>query len=97
MPSRSRPVPPKTGQSGLQWAHATQSGYMSVKHAAAWADVSPRTIKRWIHAGLPTHQAGPRAKVLINPIEVEAFLTKKQAPAVDLNALVDEVLQGLIK
>ena len=72
-----------------------QPGYLSLEHAADWADVSPRTIKRWIKAGLPTHQAGPREKVLVKPQDIDQFLTKKQAPTPDLGAMAEEVFQGL--
>ena len=80
------------------WASAgcgTQPGYLSIEHAAEWADVSTKTIKRWIKAGLPTYQAGPRAKVLVKPIDIDEFLNRKQAPTPDLGAMVEEALQGL--
>jgi len=72
-----------------------QPGYLSIKHAAAWADVSPRNIKRWIKAGLPTYQAGPQTKVLIKPGDIDAFLTREQVPNVDLDAMVEELFQCL--
>ncbi len=71
-----------------------ERGYMSLVDAAAWAGVSPRTLKRWIRRGLPTYQAGLREKVLVRPGDIEQFLTRKQAPTPDLGAMVDEVLQG---
>ncbi len=80
------------------WAlagHASQLGYLSIEHAADWADVSPRTIKRWIKAGLPTYQAEPRGKLLLRRADIDQFLTRKQAPTADLGAMVNEVLQSL--
>ncbi len=80
------------------WAlagHASQLGYLSIEHAADWADVSPRTIKRWIKAGLPTYQAEPRGKLLLRRADIDQFLTRKQAPTPDLGAMVNEVLQSL--
>ncbi len=68
---------------------------MSLVDAAAWAGVSPRTLKRWITRGLSTYQAGPREKVLVRPGDIEQFLTRKQAPTPDLGAMVEEVVQGL--
>ena len=74
-----------------------ERGYIPLVAAAAWAGVSPRTLKRWISRGLPIYQAGPREKVLVKPQDIDQFLTRKQAPTPDLGAMVDEVLQGLSK
>ncbi len=50
---------------------------------------------RWVDQGLPHYQARPRAKVLVRPEDVDAFLQKQQVPQMDLDALVEEVMQGL--
>jgi hypothetical protein len=71
------------------------TGLLSKKHAADWADVSQRTIDRWIHQGLPVYQASPHTKVLIRPADIEAFLQRKQLPKADLIAKVDEVMAQL--
>jgi predicted site-specific integrase-resolvase len=71
------------------------SAYLSLCAAAEWAGISPSTMKRWIRKGLPIFQAGPRAKVLIRPVDIEAFLTRQQAPAPDLDAMMNDVLQSL--
>jgi hypothetical protein len=52
-------------------------------------------MKRWIKKGLPTYQAGPREKVLIRPADINAFLTRRQAKSVDLDAMVQDVLKSL--
>ena len=72
-----------------------QPGYLPLREAAAWAGVSPRTIKRWIARGLPRYQAGPHEKVLIRTGDIDAFLTRKQVQQPDLNAMVEEVLRSL--
>jgi hypothetical protein len=54
-------------------------------------------MKRWIVQGLPVYQAGPRTKVLISPIDIEQFLTRKQTQPVNLKALVDGVLASLTR
>jgi excisionase family DNA binding protein len=72
-----------------------QRGYLSIENAAAYADVSVKTIKRWIKAGLPVYQGGARGKVLIRPSDIDAYLTRKQAPQIDLNAMVEEVIKDL--
>ena len=68
---------------------------MSMKEAARYAGASTRTLKRWFEKGLPKHQAGPREKVLVRRDEIDAFLQRREAPEMDLDALVEEVLQGL--
>jgi len=68
---------------------------MSIIDAAAWAGVSPRTMKRWIEQGLPRYQAGPRSKVLVCPTDIEHFLTRRQSPAPDLDAMVNAVMKDL--
>ena len=70
-------------------------GYLALPAAAAWAGVSVRTVKRCLARGLPIHQAGPREKVLIRPADIEAFLNRKVAPTVDLNAMVEDVCRDL--
>ena len=70
-------------------------GYLPLKEAAVWAGVSARTVKRWIADGLPSYQAGHRTKVLIRPMDIDQFLTRRQVPQVDIKALVDEVLHDL--
>jgi len=70
-------------------------GYLPLRDAAAWAGVSPRTVKRWIARGLPVYQAGPRTKVLIKPSDIEVFLNRVQAPQPDLNAMAEAVFADL--
>jgi len=69
--------------------------FLSLDHAAAYADVSVKTIKRWIAGGLPKFQAGSGSKVLIRPSDIEAFLTKRQVAKPDLDAMVEAVLLEL--
>jgi hypothetical protein len=72
-----------------------QPGYLSLKKAAAWADVSSKTVKRWIAAGLPVYQSMPGGKVLVKPQEIDSFLQKRQAPRVDVDALVNQTLKEM--
>lgn len=74
-----------------------QPGYLPLKQAAAWAGVSCKTLQRWIGRGLPIYQAGPREKVLIRPADIDRFLTRQQVPHQDLNAMVEETMNDLIK
>jgi predicted site-specific integrase-resolvase len=75
--------------------HTLQPGYLSLKKAAAWADVSIKTVKRWIAAGLPVYQGVSGGKVLLKPQDIDRFLQKRQVPQVDLDALVNETLKEL--
>lgn len=70
-------------------------GYLSLRDAATWAGVSPKTMRRWFGKGLPHHQAGPREKVLVRPTDIAAFLTRQAAPTIDVGAMVDDVVKTL--
>jgi hypothetical protein len=70
-------------------------GYLPLKQAADWAGVSARTMKRWLAGGLPSYQAGPREKILIRPVDIDQFLTRRQVPQVDIDSLIAEALQDL--
>ncbi len=72
-----------------------EHGYMSLVDAAAWAGVSPYTLRRWITLGLPKYQAVPGGKVLVRTSDIEQFLTRQQVATPDLGAMVEEVLAGL--
>ena len=70
-------------------------GFLSLEHAAQWADVSVKTVKRWLSRGLPSYQEGPRTKVLIRPGDIEAFLTKREVAKPNLDTMVEEVVRDL--
>lgn len=70
-------------------------GYLTIHRAAQYASVSPKTVSRWVASGLPVYQGTTRGKVLIRPADIDAYLTRRQAPVVNLGALVEDVLQGL--
>ncbi len=73
------------------------AGFLSLEHAAQYADVSVKTLKRWIERGLPKYQAGLGRKVLIRPGDIEEFLTMGKVVQTELNGLVDEVMKDLIR
>lgn len=70
--------------------------FLSLEHAAEYADVSVKTVKRWIERGLPKYQAGSRSKVLIRTTDIEDYLRRQQAKTPNLDALVDEVVNELM-
>jgi excisionase family DNA binding protein len=54
---------------------ANDSPLMSVAEAAAFARVSPGTVRRWVRRGeLTKHEAG--ARVLVKRDELESFLAR---------------------
>ena len=81
---------------GQQTIQAFTPGFLSLEHAAQWADVSVRTVKRWIKSGLTKYQVGPGSKVLIRPGDIEGYLTRQQVNPPNMDALVDEVVKGLL-
>jgi len=70
-------------------------GLYSAREAAVWAGVSPKTMRRWMAQGLPYYQTGPGHKVLLRLEDIQAFLTRRQAPQVDLDVMVNQVLTEL--
>ena len=70
-------------------------GFLPLAQAAAWAGVSPKTMKRWMTKGLPVYQAGPREKILIDPHDIRNFLARKQTNHSDLDNLVEEMVAEL--
>ncbi len=70
-------------------------GFLPLADAATWAGVSPRTMKRWISKGLAYFQEGPRTKILIAPVDIQNFLTRRQVVKLDLERMVDEVMGKL--
>jgi hypothetical protein len=70
-------------------------GYLPLKQAAVWASVSARTMKRWMADGLPSYQAGHRTKVLVRPMDIDQFLTRRQIPKIDIDALVEKTLREM--
>jgi excisionase family DNA binding protein len=70
-------------------------GYLSIRGAARYSSVSTKTVKRWIKGGLAVHQGTARGKVLIRPSDIDAYLTRKQVPSLNLNSLVNDVCRDL--
>ena len=50
-------------------------GFLSVRAAARWASVSPKTVQRWIERGLPIYQDGPRGEGSDKASDIERYLT----------------------
>jgi excisionase family DNA binding protein len=75
-------------------------GYLQLREAAKWASVSTKTVQRWIKRGLPHYSssASRGGRVLIRLEDLDQFIqgTKRQAPQIDLNKLVDETFREII-
>ena len=71
--------------------------FLDIKTTAQWCSVSPRTIRRWISAGLPIFQASPRSKILLRADDVQAFLSRQRPPQSDLDRLVAQTWEELVK
>jgi hypothetical protein len=72
-----------------------ETGLLSVAHAAAWAGVSIRTVRRWLCAGLRYSQPIPGGRVLIRQNDLENFLRSQQHTGALFDRCVQEVLQDL--
>ena len=79
----------------LETRQTHKPGYFPILDAAEYANVSTKTVQRWIKGGLPVYQGTTRGKVLIRPTDIDAYLTRRQARPVDLVAMVNEVLWGM--
>lgn len=52
--------------------------FLSVRDILESLPISMRSVRRWIHRGLPVYQSGPRAKVIIRRQDLELFLKKER-------------------
>lgn len=50
--------------------------FLTRREVAVLMRVSIRTIARWMRRGLPVYRAGVSGRVLIRPIDLEAFLVR---------------------
>ena len=69
--------------------------YYSRARAAIYANVSERTIDRWLDRGLPSYRSGPRTKILIRPDDIDTFLSRWRLEKKSLDSMVDDVMREL--
>jgi hypothetical protein len=74
----------------------SQRAYMTIGSVARWADVSNRTVRRWLVQGLPYRQPTLRGRILIRPEDLHSFLAHRQTTQAHLTELVDEVFNDFI-
>jgi len=69
---------------------------MDLKALRAYACVSERTLRQWIHRAtepLPAVQVG--AKILIRKSVFDNFLENHRLKSVDIGGIVDEMIAGV--
>ena len=72
-----------------------ERAYMTIGSVARWADVSDRTVRRWLVQGLSYRQPTPRGRILIRPHDLHSFLAHRETVQTHLTELVDEVFSDL--
>ena len=70
-------------------------GWLKIKSAAQWADMSPKTIRAWLADGLPHVRV--RGTILIKRETLDAWLQAHEVTANQLDQVVDEVLAEVIQ
>ena len=69
---------------------------MTLREVAAVCRVSQRTVRRWVATGrLPYHQASPHARLLIQPADLDRYLTRHESASVELDPMIDDILGSL--
>jgi hypothetical protein len=70
---------------------ADKRGYCKVKKGAIYADVSERTFRDLLKAGLP-HFRLSSGMILLSYVDIDAWLEQFRIDGSDLDAIVDEIL-----
>lgn len=71
------------------------SGFLDKRSVAQSANVSIRTVDRWLGAGLPSYRTSPGGKILLRWSDVEQWLMRSHKAGPDLNRLVEETVNDL--
>jgi len=67
-------------------------GWMKIRSAAAYADVSPRTMRRLLKQGLRYSQL-PSGRVLIKQSWIDEYLSQFESSQDEVREVVDEVIK----
>ena len=68
------------------------TGWMKVKSAAAYADVSERTLREWLKCGLRFVKV--RGCLRIKPAWIDEYMEQYEAGA-DLDRVVNDIMRAL--
>ena len=69
-------------------------GWLKVKEAAVYCDMSERTIRSWLKDGL-RHSRLRSGTILIKVEWIDEFLERFEAQENEVDRIVDEVVRGL--
>ena len=69
-------------------------GWVQIKGAAAYAGVSPRTLRYWFKQGLP-HSRMSKGLVLIRYADLDADIEKHMLTEGDTDKRLDEIIESL--
>jgi hypothetical protein len=72
------------------------NGWGKINSAASYAGVKPRTLRSWLKQGL-RHSRLPSGTVLIKFSEVDDFLKSFSSDENEIDKIVNEAVQGLVK
>jgi hypothetical protein len=68
-------------------------GWFSIGASAAYASVSPRTVREWLRVGLRHSRLSSRL-ILIEKESLDEFLRKFEVREDEIEQTVDEVMEG---
>jgi excisionase family DNA binding protein len=71
-----------------------KTGWLKVKSAAAYADVSERTIRTWLKCGL-RHVRPNGGSILIKVVWLDEFLENSEVIINEAEKIADEVMSDL--
>lgn len=66
--------------------------WMKIKTAAAYCDVSSRTLRKWLKNGL-SHARLPSGTILINQSDLDQFLRGFLVEGSQVSNVVDEIVE----
>ena len=69
-------------------------GWRKVKEAAAYAGISPRTLRDWLKQGLE-HSRMPSGTILIHRDQIDKFISRYKATEKKAQKIASEFLKGL--
>jgi len=69
-------------------------GWAKIKRAAKYADISERTVRKWLNKGLKYSRL-PTGTILIRYSDVDEFLESFAVDGDQVDRMVDEVMEGI--
>ena len=69
-------------------------GWGKVREAAAYAGVSPRTLRKWVNQGLAISRM-PSGTILIHRDQIDRYISRYKATERKAQKIASEFLKGL--